>query len=265
VISDINFHHNPQDLKWSNAKYYNTYFPKFAREACRIGTISDFSKQDIVETYKVDPEKIDTIYCGLNNFYKPVPPETRAAIKKELTGGEDYFVFVGTIQPRKNVSRLLSAFELFKKQTHSTAKLVIAGKLLFKTDELMQQHAQMLFSADVIFTGRIDDDKLKGVLGSALALTFVPYFEGFGLPILEAMQCDVPVICSNITSMPEVAGDAALLINPLDIEDIKNAMVTIHNDATLRSELIAKGKVRKDVFTWERTADLLWDGVTRCL
>ncbi len=264
VISDINFFHNPQDLKWSNAAYYNRYFPKFAKKATRIGTISDFSKQDIVKHYQVNPEKIDIIYCGLNNFYKPVSNNTKDETKQQFTQGADYFVFVGTLQPRKNVERLLQAFDHFKKESQSNLKLVIAGKFLFKVDEIMKVHGEMMFKDDVVFTGRIDDDQLNAVLGSALALTFVPYFEGFGLPILEAMQCDVPVICSNITSMPEVAGDAALLVDPFDISSITNAMLSMYNNELLRNELIIKGRLRKDVFTWEQSASLLWQGVTKC-
>jgi glycosyltransferase involved in cell wall biosynthesis len=161
--------------------------------------------------------------------------------------------------------RLLDAFDVFKSRTGSDVKLVVAGKGLYKVDEIYNRHKRMQSSADVIFTGRMDDDKLNKVLAAALALTFVPIFEGFGIPIIEAMQCDVPVICSNVTSMPEVAGEAALLVDPTNVEQIAQAMVKVFEDKKLRKELIEKGRLQKEKFSWERSANLLWGGVTKCL
>lgn len=265
VMHDINYYHNPTDLKWSNRTYYNYFFPKFTRKACRIATVSEFSKSDIVKYYNTDPGKIDVVYNGVNNFFEPVTREVKLKVKAELTSGKDYFIFIGTLHPRKNIIRLLEAFELFKNETRSSVKLVIAGKSLYRVNEIMERHAQMLYKEDVVFTGRLADENINQVLGSALSLTFVPTFEGFGIPIIEAMQCGVPVICSNLTSMPEVAGDAALLVNPLNIQEIKNAMIDIYGNETLRRTLIEKGKIRKNSFTWEKTANLLWRGVLKCL
>lgn len=263
VIHDINFYHNPADLKRSNRTYYNHFFPKYAHKATRLGTVSEYSKQDMVQHYGVPPDKIDVVYNGVNTFFAPVSSEVRQKTKQTFTGGKDYFVFVGTLHPRKNIIRLLQAFDLFKQQTGAPLQLVIAGKNLYKADEIHQQHQQMQSRQDVVFTGRVADDQLNAIVGSALALTFVPTFEGFGIPIIEAMQCDVPVICANTTSMPEVAGDAALLVDPFNVESIKEGMVRIYKDAALRDRLIQEGRLRKDVFTWERSADLLWQGIQK--
>jgi glycosyltransferase involved in cell wall biosynthesis len=265
VMHDINFHHNPADLKWSNNLYYNFFFPKFARRAARLGTVSNFSKMDIVNTYGVDPDKIDVVYNGLNTFLRPLSLLEAASVRKELTGGAAYFVFIGTLHPRKNLVRLLEAFELFKKETNSSVKLVIVGKNMFKVDEIFRYQKAMIYGDEVIFTGRMADEKLNAVLGAAIALTFVPVFEGFGIPIIEAMQCDIPVICSNVTSMPEVADDAALLVNPFDTVEIKNAMVSIYSDENLRKHLIDKGRKRKKFFSWEKTASLLWESICKSL
>ena len=265
VMHDINYHHNPQDLKWTNSKYYNYIFPRIAKKATRLATVSNYSKTDIVNTYQVAPEKIDVVYSGINLFYKPVSPAEQLLTKSKLTNGADYFIFVGTLHPRKNIVRLLQAFDLFKKETNASVKLVIVGKAMYKGEEIFQQHRQMHYKEDVIFAGRVSDDKINNILGSALASTFVPTFEGFGLPIIEAMQCDVPVICSNTTSMPEVAGNAALLVNPFDVDDIKSGMIKLYADASLRQALVEKGRLQRNVFSWERTAGLLWQSIEKAL
>jgi glycosyltransferase involved in cell wall biosynthesis len=264
LIADLNFLHNPRDLKWSNSKYYNYFFPRYAKKSFRIGTISKFSKDDIVKQYQIDPEKIDIVYCGINSFFVPLSSEKKTEVKAALTSGDPYFIFVGTLHPRKNIVRLLQAFETFKKDTSAKVKLVIAGKEMYKVDEIYKTHEQLQHKADVIFTGRIDDEKLNEIIGAALALTFVPLFEGFGIPIIEAMQCEVPVICSNVTSMPEVAGDAALLVDPYNVDEIAFAMKEVYLKEYLRSDLILKGNKQKELFTWSRTADLLWSSITKC-
>ena len=265
MIADINFVHYPADLKWSNQKYYNHFYPRYAKVATRLATISEYSKKDIVESFGTAPGKIDIVYCGINSFFTPVSAGAQQQERIRLTGGAPYFLFVGTLHPRKNLVRLLQAFELFKLQTGADIKLVIAGKPSYKADEIYHQHTLMTSKEDVIFPGRIQDDRINTVLGSALAMVYVPHFEGFGLPIVEAMQCDVPVISSNTTSMPEVAGDAALLVDPYNVEAIKDAMVQVYSDPALRAALISKGRHQKQQFSWKRTADLLWQSMQRCL
>ncbi|MFL5811083.1 MAG: glycosyltransferase family 4 protein, partial [Flavisolibacter sp.] len=265
VIHDINFLHNPGDLKLSNRKYYNYFFPRYAKKAARLGTVSEFSRQDIQENFGIEKEKIDVVYCGINSFYHPVDAIVASQTRDKYANGNPYFVFVGTLSPRKNVLGLLKAFELFKAETGSSLRLVIVGHDMYKADVLYNQKAQMRFGTDVLFTGRLLDEELQNVMASALALVFVPFFEGFGIPLVEAMQCDVPVIASNITSVPEVAGDAALLVDPHNTEEIKNAMKEVASNEKLRWELIQKGRVRRAFFSWQKTADLVWTGIKKCL
>lgn len=265
VIMDINFLHRPKDLKWTNSKYYNYFFPKFAHRANRLATISQYSKDDIVRSFHIDPAKIDVVYCGVNDVFHEISDAEKIEVKSGLSGGEDYFLFVGTLHPRKNLVNLLRAFELFKEETGAPLKIVIAGKPSYKAEDIYAQQAQMKYKDEVIFPGRINDDKLNGVLASAFASTFVPHFEGFGLPIIEAMQAGVPVIASNTTSMPEVAGDAALMVDPMKVDEIKNAMTRLYKEPELRQQLIRKGKERTKLFTWEHTADLLWESIDKCL
>jgi glycosyltransferase involved in cell wall biosynthesis len=190
-------------------------------------------------------------------------------VKKETrdkyAGGCEYFIFVGTLHPRKNIIRLMQAFEQFKNATSSNMKLLLVGKEMFKTNEMHALKDTMQHGKDVIFTGRVAEDELKKVLASAYCLTFVSYFEGFGIPPIEAMQCDVPVISANATSLPEVVGDAALVVDPFNVNDIAEAMQKIVADPALRQELIRKGRIRKTLFSWERTAKLLWESISKIL
>ncbi|RZJ27890.1 MAG: glycosyltransferase family 1 protein, partial [Chryseobacterium sp.] len=128
VIHDVNYVHRPKDLKWSNRTYYNTLFPKYAKRAARIGTVSEYSKQDIVQTFGVDPKKIDVVYSGINSFYKPISEVDKLEARNKFAGGDEYFVFVSTLHPRKNIIGMLEAFEQFKSGSSSKVKLVIAGK-----------------------------------------------------------------------------------------------------------------------------------------
>jgi glycosyltransferase involved in cell wall biosynthesis len=265
VVHDINFVHIPQDLKWSNRQYYNYFFPKYVQKAAKIATVSTYSKEDIVKTYKADADKIDVVYCGINDFFAPVTPDVQQSIKAKYTNGADYFVFVGSLSPRKNILRLMQAFDLFKQQTGAPVKLVLAGKEMYGGNEMHDCRNSLAYKDDIVFTGRVADDELRGLLGSALALTFVPYFEGFGIPPLEAMQCDVPVVAAAITSIPEVVGDAALLVDPYETDSIAAAMRQLWESPSLRMELIQKGRLQKQVYSWERTAKLLWESITQVL
>lgn len=265
VIHDINFAHIPDDLKWANRKFYNHFFPKYAEKASGLATVSEFSKNDIVKTFGTSPSKIDVVYCGINEFFKPVDEETKLHVRKKYSRGADYFIFVGTLHPRKNIIRLLQAFEEFKRLIVSDIKLLLIGREMYRTQEIHEFKDTMQYSRDVIFTGPLPPEELQVVLGSALCLTFVPYFEGFGIPPIEAMQCDVPVIASNATSIPEVVGDAALLVNPFNVHEIASAMKKIWSEPEFRQDLINRGRIRKKAFPWERTGKLLWDSISKLL
>lgn len=265
VIHDINYEHYPMDVPFLERKYYQHFFPKFAQKATRIATVSEFSKNDIVETYKINPSKIDVVYNGCNESYTPINDITKQQTKLKFSQNCDYFLFVGALHPRKNISRLFQAFDKFKNDQPSTIKMVIVGVKYYWTREIKHTYLNMKHKEDVVFTGRLSTEDLKNVLGSALAMTYVPYFEGFGIPILEAMNCDTPVITSNITSMPEVAQDAALLVDPFSVESIANAMLYIYKDEDMRNRLIQKGRKRKLDFSWDKTATALWESIEKAV
>lgn len=265
VIHDINFYHRPKDLPFFSRKYYNHYFPLFAKKAKRIGTVSEYSKNDICKSYSIEPEKIDVIYNGSNELYFPLGNDEKERTRTKYSGGRDYFVFIGSLHPRKNVPGLLQAFDRFRNDNTCVVKLIIVGSEMWKTAGIKRILSNMKYRNEVVFTGRLSPEDLHLVLGSALALTFVPLFEGFGIPVLEAMYCDIPVLTSNVTSLPEVGGDAVLYADPLSVESIKEGMTRIVNDNDLRDSLIERAREQRKKFSWERSADNLWRSIEKCL
>jgi glycosyltransferase involved in cell wall biosynthesis len=265
VIHDINFEHRPGDLPWMARKYYRHFFPRFARRASRIMTVSEYSRRDIINQYDISEGMIDLAYNGANERYHPITEEEAEQVRREMTGGAHYFIFVGSLHPRKNITNLLKAFQLFKDEVKGDYKLVLVGEKFFLTSSMKTQLERMASKKDVIFTGRLSPDRLNGMLGAAWAMTFVPYFEGFGIPIVEAMKCEIPVIASNVTSLPEIAGDAALFVTPESPGSIRDAMVRIIRENGLREELIRKGRSRRELFSWDDTAHMLWSSVLRVL
>jgi len=261
VIHDINFAHQPQGLPRLTAWYYNHFFPKFAHKASRIVTVSEYSKEDIVSTYSVSPEKVTVAYNGVNPEFQPLSADQISQVRRELSGGSPYFLFVGAFSPRKNVAGLLQAFDRFRMHHAAEFKLVLVGERMFKTGDMEQAYKSMAFKEDVIFTGRLNVERLKVVVGAAAGFVFVPFFEGFGIPLLEAMRCNIPIVSSNKTSMPEVTGEAALLVDPFNVQEIASAMVHLVETKGLAEELVAKGKERSKFFSWDLTANKLWEAV----
>lgn len=265
VIHDINFVHRPDDLPWLIEKYYNFFFPRFARIAKRIATVSFYSKEDIARSFKISYDKIDVVYDGINHIFKPLSEKEKTEVRNKYSGGSEYFLFVGALHPRKNVSGLLNAFDAFKMDSDNNIKLIIVGGEMHKTGDIFETYANMRYKNDVIFTGRVATSDLHDIFGAALALTFVPFFEGFGIPVVEAMTAGVPVLCSNTTSIPEVGGNAVIYADPMKIDQITDAMLKLANDKELRKELIEKGFEQKNKFSWDETAHLLWESVKRTM
>lgn len=263
VIHDLNFEYYPKNLPFWYRNYYRMYFPRFARKATRLATVSEYSKADIVTKYKVAAEKIDVVYNGCNELYQPASPDIKKTTIQKYSNGRPYFVFVGSLHPRKNLINLFKAFELFKEKQHSDIKLLIVGGKKWWTKEINSTCENMLYKEDVHFTGHLNPAEMNTIIGSALAMTYVSYFEGFGIPILEAFYCETPLITSNVTSMPEIAGDAALLADPFSVDSIANAMLEIANNEPLRQELVAKGRIRRQEFNWRNSADKLWKCVEK--
>lgn len=245
--------------------YYRWFFPRFARKADRIATVSEYSKTDLVKLYKVPSHKIDVVYNGANEIYEPLTESVQFKIRSGLTAGLPYFYFIGSLHPRKNLLNLFKAYDAFRLKSKLDIKFVVTGAKKWWTKEIESVYRNLEFRQDIIFTGRQPVERIREIMGSALALTYVSYFEGFGIPIVEAFRCGTPVITSNVTSMPEVAGDAALKVDPFNHEAIAEAMLKIATDNMLREELKIKGLERAGLFTWDKSAERLWKSIEQVI
>lgn len=258
VIHDLNFEHHPEDVPKSARNYLKKFFPLFAEKANRILTVSEYSKHDIVKTYGVSESKIDVAYNGVAPFFGQINEVDKQKVRADLTNGNEYFVFVGSLHPRKNLKRLLEAFDEFKEQDDRNRYLVIVGESLWGNSFGKQLMAQVKFKDFVVFTGHVGSDDLHRTVGAALAMTFVSYFEGFGIPAAESMKCGVPVILSDKTSLPEVGGGAAHYIDPYDVNSIANAMILLSTNEDYRNEMSQKSLIQADKFSWDNTAKGMW-------
>jgi len=265
VMHDLAFEHYPEHLKLSHRKYLQHFSPKFARKATRIVTVSEFSKKDIAARYRIYPDRIDVTPNGAHAAYRPLSADERAVVKARYTDGKEFFIFAGALHPRKNVVALLQAFVKFKKHHRSAIKLVIVGRMAWKFEALVALRESMPFKEDVVWAGYMNVEELSKVMGAAYALVYPSLFEGFGIPILEALKCRVPAIVSNTSSMPEVGGDAALLVDPNDVADIAAKMGQLYKDETLRDKLIAAAAAQAAKFDWDHSASLLWRSMTACV
>lgn len=263
VIHDINFEHYPMDVPMAFRSYLLKRSVRWAHKVDRIVTVSEFSKKDIVAKYNVPSEKIDVAYNGVNALYEPISESEKAAVKSKYTKGKDYFVFVGSIHPRKNLQRLLPAFKRFKERTGSDMKLVIVGNPYWKDQRIREAFDLFKDSDDLVLTGRLTAMELKGVVGAALSSVYVSYFEGFGIPIVESFKAGVPMITSNVSSMPEVAGDAAVCVDPMNVEAIAEAMIRMASDPQWRATLIERGLERVKLYDWDHTAAVMWQSIIK--
>lgn len=265
VIHDLNFEHRKDFLKSKYQNYYTRFFPKFARKAVRIATVSEFSKQDLQRFYSIPKEKIDVVYNGSNAVYQPLTEDHQQHVRQKYADGLPYFLFVSAIHKRKNLANILRAFEQYKAQTGADTQFVVVGARAGKQDELDAVLRSMTFARDVRFLGRLSAEELSQVMASSLALVYATLFEGFGIPIVEAFNAETAVITSNVTSMPEVAGDAALLVDPNSVEQISDAMTQLATNENMRQELIQKGREQRKLFSWDQTAERLWDCVMKSI
>ncbi|HMT72993.1 MAG TPA: glycosyltransferase family 1 protein [Chitinophagaceae bacterium] len=263
VVHDLSFLHFPSFIRKSHLLYYRRNTPKFLAKASRVATVSEFSKKDIEDTYKVAAGKTDVVYSASKEIFQPVSAAVKSEVKEKYTAGKEYFIYTGAIHPRKNLMNLLKAFSLFKKRQQTGMKLVLAGRLAWKYESFTKSLETYKYRNDVVLTGYIDEAELARLTGAAYAMVYPSLFEGFGVPVLEAMQCGVPVITSSDTSMQEIAKEAALYATPGDINEIAEKMMLIYKDENLKKQLTEKGKIVAEQYSWDKTAELLWDSILK--
>ena len=261
VIHDLAFLHHPAFIKKSHLIFYKRYTPRFLKKADSIATVSAFTKADIHQRYKIDNEKISVVYNAAKSSFKPLTEDLKFNVKLKYTDGKEFFLYSGAIHPRKNLLNLLKGFSLFKKRLKSNFKLVIAGRLAWKYESFLKDLETYKYRHDVILTGYLPEEELVSLTASAYALVYPSLFEGFGVPVLEAMQSGVPVITSASSAMEEIAGDAALYADVTTPFDIGEKMMNLYKDESQRDMLIQKGLQKAGEYSWQKTSTLLWQSI----
>jgi glycosyltransferase involved in cell wall biosynthesis len=256
VIHDLNFMHHPEFLIPQYAKYWRTRTPEFIQYATRIATVSEFSKQDLCATFSLDSEKIDVIGNGFNSSFKPISEEQKKQTQLELTGGRPYFLFVGSLHPRKNVHGIVKAFNAFCNE-NSTHDLILAGRLFWDYPEL-KCALNEAYTGRVHEIGFLPNEKLPGVYASAEALVFPSFYEGFGIPLLEAEMCGIPVITTKGSAMEEISNGTAWLVNPYKTEEIVEAM-----NALVAGQRKMKLRDTGMLYTWESATERMWNSILK--
>ncbi len=247
----------PQKLLLGKAEKYASL------GASRVIAVSKATKKALVSKFNVSTRKIDVVYEGVDKrkFHPPAggtkskfQTQKKKEIRRKYGIGENYVLFVGTVQPRKNLRRIIEAFSLVTEKLADPLQLVVAGRPGWLVDDIYSAPKDFGVEDRVKFLGGVPDADLSLLYGNAKVLLFPSLCEGFGLPILEAMSVGCPVITSNISSMPEVGGKTAFYVNPYDAEDIAHGLQTMLTDDNLRQTLILSGKKRAAEFSWQRTA-----------
>lgn len=261
VVHDLGFLHQPEGYQKSHLGYYKFYTPRFIRKAQSVLTVSQTTKQDIVQQYKTSAEKITVVYNGVKPVFTPIGYAEKDVVKEGLTGGAEYFLYAGALQPRKNLVNLLKAFSVFKRRLQSSMKLVLVGRLAWKNDEFVELLKTYKHRDDVVLTGYLEEGELANLMASAYAFVYPSLFEGFGVPVAEAMRCGVPVLTSKASAMEEISEGAALYFDPQNVDDMADKLMRIYKDERERNGLIEKGLVVSSKYSWQKTAEEVWKSI----
>lgn len=254
TVHDLGYRYFP----WAHTRFQRVYLDLSTRWNGRAAThvlaLSEATRADLVRIYGIPPAKVTVAYPGYDESLAPVrDPEVLAAARDRYGIPGEYFLYLGTLQPRKNLARLVEAFS----RLPTRAVLVLAGQKGWLADDLFALIRRLGLEGRVLCPGYVPPEDRAPLLGGALALVFPSLYEGFGFPVLEAQACGCPVICSNTSSLPEVAGDAALLVHPEDVAALSDAMARLEDDPDLRRELVERGFANLRRFSWERCARTL--------
>ena len=265
TVHDLIFRHLPEHHKPLNRWYLNSTMPLYCRRADHIIAISESTRRDLIAAYHLPPEKITVVHEAAAPHFGPRSAQAVEAVRARYGLPQRYLLVVGTIEPRKNLPRLLSAFERLHAEGLTEA-LVVVGKRGWLYGDFFAQLERSPVREAVLFPGYVPDDDLPAIYAGAQALALPSLYEGFGLPVLEGMACGAPVACSDTSSLPEVAGDAALYFDPRDVDAIAEALRRLLSDADLQAQMRQCGFERAGTFSWERVAaetKVVYDDVRR--
>ena len=263
-IHDLIPFHTKGKYSWLRSEYIKQITRISAQKAAKVLTVSENSKLEIQRYCQIAAEKIYVTYNGFNKKLIVIDEYQWQEFKKAHRIPNHYILFVGTLEPGKNIESLISAYGLLKRKYKFQHKLVIAGGKGWLFDSIFAQVSRLNLSEDVIFTNYVPEEILGALYNHADLFVLPSLYEGFGIPILEAMNFGVPVITSNVSAMPEVTGDAAVLVDPLNVEEIAEAMQAVLSDSALKEKLSKKGIKRTANFTWEKAAKIVYDQLNEC-
>jgi glycosyltransferase involved in cell wall biosynthesis len=232
---------------------YKLFFQRTLKTADKIIAVSNSTKNDLINYFNIPEEKIRVILLAADEKFKPLSNKEIKEAKQKYNLNFPFILYVGTLEPRKNIPSLIKAFYKLKKKTLQY-KLVITGKKGWKYKEIFETIDKLNLQNDVVFTGYVSDDDLPALYNAADLFVYPSIYEGFGLPPLEAMACGTPVITSNTSSLPEVVGDAGIMIDPPDVDGLADAMHEVLTNEGLRANMIKKGLGRAKMFSWEKCA-----------
>ena len=257
TIHDLAFEHMPETFTRRGSLQLKLTVRRTAQKAARIATVSEYSRWDLLRTYRLPPEKVAVTYNGVeSHFTAAFLPNEANEVRQNFGIQGDYLLAVGSLQPRKNLVRLIRAYARLRSENRNfTSQLVIVGRKLWLADEIFAEVRRQPWAEDVILTGYASDEALPKLYRQATAFVYPSLFEGFGLPPLEAMACGTPVITSNVSSLPEVAGEAALLIDPQNQSSIEAALLAVTTDQNLRKRMREQGLEQAKKFTWQAAAE----------
>ena len=259
TLHDLIFRFDPGSHLPLNRIYLNTMMPRFLRAADAVIAVSECSQRDAMRLYGTPADKVHVIPEGVDARFKPVASQQVAQVRDKFHLPEHFVLCVGTLEPRKNYSLLFEALATCREQGHSAWPLIIAGKPGWLYEPILQRIRDLGLQDLVRTTGFFPDEDLPALYNAATLLAMPSRYEGFGLPVLEAMACGTPVVCSNTSSLPEVAGEAALLVPPDDVRAWTQAIARVWNEGALRAQMRARGFAQASHFTWERAARLTSD------
>jgi glycosyltransferase involved in cell wall biosynthesis len=252
TVHDLAFLHYPDTIPLASRLYYKYFMPKFLKKATHLLPVSFSVKMDILQNYNINDKKISVVYNALPSAFLNLPQITNDV-------KENYFVLAGSINPRKNTYKILQSFEEFCQKVNCPFKLKLIGNFMGNNDKALSHLMDRLQDKGVlIHLKNLDDNQMINEIRTAKALLYISKFEGFGIPILEAMACGTPVITSNVASMPEVAGNAALLVNPHNQKEIVAAMLKIVANNELAEDLIKKGRLQIKNFSYKDSAQQVY-------
>lgn len=259
TIHDMTIKAYPETVRFLSRVMARLNLKTTCRRATRIITSSEFSKNEIIKYLKVPSEKISVLYSGVDlELYVPCEDEgEKEDVKHRYNIKEEYYLYLGTLEPRKNIERLILAYSMLKESNKNIPKLVIAGKKGWMYTDIFKLVSERKLEQDVIFTGYVKFEDVPILMSAAVAFVFPSLYEGFGMPPLEAMACGTPVITSDCASLPEVVGDAAMLVNPYSVEEIAVALEKVYFDKELHAMLSERGRERSKRFAWDGLSDEL--------